>query len=130
MHQRITTMKAMAPTSTINITDAPVFDETYGENPSFPVVQELGNGTIHRITPDLPPFDIAKLVKRFGHKVVRSKSDLNEAGVNTYKFVLFRTRGGCFVQWGKRQRISMPGTLTMASAWLVGSQRSHDSTLR
>ncbi len=111
MHQDRTTMKAPTPTSTINITDAPVFDETYGENPSFPVVKELGNGTIHRITPDLPPFDIAKLVKRFGHKVVRSKSDLNQAGVSAYKFVLFRTRGGCFVQWGEKATHVYAGNL-------------------
>ncbi len=95
-------MKAPTPTSTINITDAPVFDESYGDDTSYPVLKELGNGSMHRITPDLPPFDIAKLVKRFGHKVVRSKSDLNEAGVSAYKFVLFRTRGGCFIQWGEK----------------------------
>lgn len=95
-------MKSPSPTSMINITDSPVFDEAYGDDTCYSVVKELGNDTIHRVTPDLPPFDIARLVERLGHKVARSKSDLNEAGVSAYKFVLFRTRGGCFIQWGEK----------------------------
>jgi len=86
----------------ININDAPVFDEAYGDDTCYSVVKELGNGTIHRVTLDIPPLDIARLVERFGHKAVRSKSDLNEAGVSVYKFVLFQTRGGCFIQWGEK----------------------------
>ena len=102
MHQHRTTMKAPTPTSTINITDAPVFDESYGDDTSYAVIKELGDSSIHRVTPDLPPFDIALLVERLAPKIVRSKSILNENGVPEYKFVLFRTRGGCFVQWGEK----------------------------
>lgn len=97
-----TRMKAHPLAPTINITDAPVFDESYGDDTSYPVIKELGDSSLHRVTPDLPPFDIALLVKRLGPKIVRSKSTLNENGVPEYKFVLFRTRGGCFVQWGEK----------------------------
>jgi hypothetical protein len=107
-------MKSPTPASTINITNAPVFDEAYGDDTCYSVVKELGNGTIHRITPDLPPFDIARFVERFGHKVVRSKSDLNEAGVSTYKFMLLRTQGGCFIQWGEKITHVYAGNLKRA----------------
>lgn len=86
----------------INIADAPLFDEKYGDETSYPVIRELGDGPIHRITPLLPAFCIDMLLERFGRKAVRSQSGLDANGTTECRFALFRTRGGCFLQWGEK----------------------------
>jgi hypothetical protein len=86
--------------STIDIAHANLFQSKWDQNaPTFPIMQELGAGTIHRVTPSIAPFEFPELLRMISSKLVRSDMRMRENGEKVWSTALFRTRGGAFVQW-------------------------------
>ena len=87
-------------TSTIDVSHANLFHGRWDPNaPSFPVLQELGGGTIHRVIPSTTVFDFSELLGLIPRKLIRSDTKVSESGAMEWSSALFRTRRCGFVQW-------------------------------
>jgi ATPase family associated with various cellular activities (AAA) len=95
-----TSMPPSLTPSTLDLVQANLFQSRWDQNgPTFPILQELGDGPIHRVTPMTSPVSIPDLIRLIPHKLIRSDMLLEEDGDASWKSVLFRSRGGGFVQW-------------------------------
>jgi hypothetical protein len=90
----------LTTSSTIDLSHANLFQSRWDPNaPSFPILQELGGGSIHRVTPSIAAFDFSDLLNLISDKLIRSDMKVSEAGAKDWSSALFRTRRGGFVQW-------------------------------
>jgi hypothetical protein len=96
--------------STIDLSHANLFQSRWDPNaPSFPILQELGEGRIHRVIPSITAFDFSDLLSLISRKLIRSDMKVSESGSKKWSSALFRTHLGGFVQWSD-------DTLTVYSA--------------
>lgn len=96
--------------STIDLSHANLFESRWDPNaPTYPILQELGEGPIHRVTPSITAFDFSDLLSLIPRKLIRSDIKVSEGGAKEWKAALFRTKRGGFVQWAD-------DTLTVYSA--------------
>jgi len=85
---------------TLDLAHANLFQSRWDQNgPAFPVLQELGGGTIHRVTPVTPAFSVPDLMRLLSGKLIRSDMQMQEDGEKSWSAVLFRSQRGGFVQW-------------------------------
>ena len=98
------TAPAMIPSiqPTIEVSQSALFEPTYSDTPSLPILSELGQGPLHRVVVYEGLIQLEKFARRFSRKIIRSDRSIRGDGSPQHSFALFRTRGGSFISWGEK----------------------------
>jgi hypothetical protein len=83
------------PQNTFPLSMVPVYGEEGGYLPHA-LIEELGQGPLHRVEVTPPKYDLKGLGKRLEKKLIRTDSEWDSKGVFKCQSVLLRTRGGMF----------------------------------
>jgi hypothetical protein len=87
---------------TIEIGQSALFEAPFSDNPSLPILSELGQGPLHRVVVYEGLIQLEKFASRFSRKIIRSDRSIRGDESPQHSFALFRTQGGSFISWGEK----------------------------